>query len=176
MKYNHRPTVLYRCLPLPAEIVCFQENMIIEAKAISDQKTVRNNLSRIEEHNQRIQSDVKTYGWHCLSIGITPADHDFSYSIGFIENYNHPEVVVRGLSADLTYKILHQCAMMLRQGKRLDVGKRFVGFGNAGQDAYFTLLNAEQKTHFMGTAKYYYGQRDIDVLMLTWSDQTVYLA
>lgn len=44
--------------------------------------------------NQRVSDNIREHGWHCLHVFPTREGQDtFSYSIGFAESYEAPEVL-----------------------------------------------------------------------------------
>ena len=59
---------------------------------------------------KRIQTDIGKYGCHIIQV-MEDADHpQFSYTIGFYEKFNHPEVIIIGLKNELSKILLNNMA------------------------------------------------------------------
>ena len=46
---------------------------------------------------------IRTYGWQLLQITDT---NPWSYTIGLLENYDHPELMVTGLGLDVQNRVI----------------------------------------------------------------------
>lgn len=55
----------------------------------------------------KVDDDIVKYGAHVLSV--TREDsQNFSYTIGFEETLNHPEIIMSGLRTELMYHLLNE--------------------------------------------------------------------
>ena len=64
-----------------------------------------------------ILADVKRYGWSCVAVHDTSPP--FAYTIGLVETYDHPELILFGRPDD-DYPILADLVTAVSEGTRID--------------------------------------------------------
>ena len=69
-----------------------------------------------EEKFRQIISD---YGWHVMQVRNREEETGptFSYSTGLWENFNHPEIIIFGLSGELEHSIINNIGEGVKSGK-----------------------------------------------------------
>ena len=77
-----------------------------------------------DESRRRCAEAIDTYGW-----AITTVEHDrpWAYTIGLLERFNHPELVIAGVGLDLAADILNGLGEEIRQGQRFEAGTHLLG-------------------------------------------------
>lgn len=61
---------------------------------------------------KKVSNDIKTHGWHVLSVFCKDLPN-FSYTIGFTETLNHPEIVISGLDSKLAHLLLNDIGNLI---------------------------------------------------------------
>ena len=49
---------------------------------------------------EKINSDIKKFGWHVIHVLGNFEGQEYSYTIGLTETFGHPEIVISGLKSD----------------------------------------------------------------------------
>src|ERR1035437_8186372 len=67
---------------------------------------------------------IAKYGHYCVGVG---ADEDedsptFTYTLGLIETYTHPELVIVGLPPTLAHQIIADVVVLIKQGRSIGDG------------------------------------------------------
>ena len=121
--------------------------------------------------SSNIDHDIEKYGWHAVHVfeedGVQAP---FSYSVGFEESYNHPEVAIFGLENQLAHSILNDIAKDVASSRVLGVQapeKEILGGDVAVQ---FAVAKPESHSTHFAQAKYHYG-RSFRVLVMLWPDR-----
>ncbi len=88
---------------------------------------MREQLS-LNEHEQKIIANVNSHGCH-INFVVDPDGElpSFGYSVGFPSTVSQPEVIVFGLSSDLTFWMINETLRQCRGGLQLLEGARIEG-------------------------------------------------
>lgn len=70
-----------------------------------------------DEVEEQILDDITKYGWHTVCIEKDEHGPGFAYTIGFMEIFNHPEIIIFGLGKKLMHRILCVIAENIQEGK-----------------------------------------------------------
>ena len=124
----------------------------------------------MDEERARIEKDIQSWGCHVIRVPEDDEGPGFAFSIGFHERFDHPEVIVTGLPLDLMHDIVNGIAEVLLEGKRYEVGQRYGEILDAYECA-FVEVDRSFYYDFLGTARWYYGNDDFDVLQCVWPDR-----
>lgn len=85
-------------------------------------------MSELNEFEQRIVANVEKHGCHVMSVfdpnGELP---EFTYSIGFPETVDQPEVIIFGLSSEIRHSMVNETLRLCREGLVLEDGKHVSG-------------------------------------------------
>lgn len=66
---------------------------------------------------ERIQNNIKEFGCHIIQVMADEERPEFSYTIGFYERFNHPEIIIIGLRNDLSKVLLNNMAYEIERGR-----------------------------------------------------------
>ncbi len=115
------------------------------------------------EIDQEVQENIDKFG---LNVRHVLAENDsppFSYSIGLVKSYNHPEIIIVGLK--------HQLAQILINNMAADIkkGKVFVPFkyeANILDDFNCYIIEVEKSNYdgYVGGAQRYYNGDEFALL------------
>jgi len=65
----------------------------------------------------KIVSDVATVGWHMISVPADEHGPGFTYTIGLIKSYSHPEVIIFGLANEVMQRVVAVVATLVKGGR-----------------------------------------------------------
>lgn len=119
--------------------------------------------------NLKARADIEKYGWHCLNVGSEPGDErpGFSYTVGLVESFGHPEIAVFGL-AEKAHGVLTECANLIRNGARFVPHEPNGDVLDGGYSVVFKPIREEHFPEYLGAAIRYYGDRSFDAFVLFW--------
>lgn len=123
---------------------------------------------------QRVIDDIDAYGWHVVCIGADEHGPSFDYTIGLMQTFRHPEIIVFGLDNSLMHQILTGMVTTIRRGG---------SFANPGQ--YADVLEGfscvvrrvaqERHREFLGYAMWYCRHvgkiGSLEAVQLFWPDK-----
>ncbi|WP_445370113.1 DUF4262 domain-containing protein (plasmid) [Methylomonas sp. HW2-6] len=64
----------------------------------------------------KLLEDVEKFGWHCLNILAEGELPPYSFTVGLFHSYQHPELIIFGLPANVAHQILHIAAEAIKDG------------------------------------------------------------
>jgi hypothetical protein len=78
-----------------------------------------------EDHYQRVDEHIATIGWSLIGVESPPglAGQGWAYTIGLIESFGHPELIVTGRQVVDAGRILNSLGELVRGGSRLKPGE-----------------------------------------------------
>jgi len=126
------------------------------------------------KREQRLVKDVANIGWHSLHVTGDGAIPDFVYSVGLMETYGHPEIIVFGLPMET----MHDLVSNFVAG--IDGGRAFVKAGSYdGIVDGFSLatrpMNTQHHCDFVGYALWHRAfvgkSGDLRVVQCFWPDK-----
>ena len=127
---------------------------------------------QLAAQNQRISDNIQKYGWHCLHVFPTEEDQDkFSYSIGFGESYNAPEILILGQEREKAHALLNVCAQLLKDGHLIVPDVDDSGVLNGGYNVVFRPVRPECVGGYLGTAVRYYQDRPFTAMVMFLPDR-----
>jgi hypothetical protein len=74
----------------------------------------------VTSFDHRVLEDVRDYGYHVAAVATDGSAPAWAYSVGFGATFNHPELVVFGLSVDVMHRMLRNAANEIREGQVLE--------------------------------------------------------
>src|SRR5437867_1361250 len=77
---------------------------------------------------QRVISDVQAFGWHVILVSHDEAGPAFAFTIGLYRNYQHPEIIMFGLSHKVMHSVLNLIGEAVKSGQRFAAGDRSDAF------------------------------------------------
>jgi hypothetical protein len=118
-----------------------------------------------------IAAHIQEFGWHCLHVeSNVPEQTAFSYSIGFSESFDQPEVLVFGLAQEKAHALLAECAHVFREGGSIEVDTPDDRILSGGYEVVFRPLRSNHYAEYVGSARRYYGARPFSAVVLFLPD------
>ena len=76
-----------------------------------------NNWEFIETEDEHIAKSIRKHGWHAISVDASEYTPRFIYTIGLMETYDHPEVIVFGFDPQFAHTLLCNLVDDVKNGK-----------------------------------------------------------
>jgi hypothetical protein len=125
-------------------------------------------VERAEE--ERCVADVKQYGLHVLKVEAEIDSPAFAYTVGFHHTFEHPEVIIFGLSLDTMHVLLNDLAKRIREGQRFapnDVSGEFL----ENYDVIFRAVPARHYRPYLGWANWFNDGLEYQALQMIYPDR-----
>jgi hypothetical protein len=103
---------------------------------------------------EEIAEVVREFGWYAASIN----DHEppFLYTIGLMQTFNHPELIMFGLEADNMHALFSQLAHDIRAGRSYaETGVFTIDIGGEEYQVGFRRVHPTQHELYLGFAMGY---------------------
>lgn len=128
-----------------------------------------------EKHNcaidwNKTKANIKEYGLSVFMIEATDYLPSFGYSVGLKETYNHPEIIVFGLSTQLSHEIINDVAWIIKEEGKIDIDREYTNIFQNSR-AKFLKVDSRSIDDYFGIAIKYYNTSDFDALQLVWTDR-----
>jgi hypothetical protein len=119
----------------------------------------------------RLLDDVAEHGFHALHIFAEGDEPAFSYSIGFWETLNAPEVIIFGLRRELMHSMLWEMFRQVRAGKVLADGDKWSDLIE-GFDCVSRPVHPDWISEYFGYGlwhhRYREGRGDLKAFQIFW--------
>ncbi len=121
---------------------------------------------------QKICADVVTYHCHIITIPEDSRGPTYSFSIGLFWNFQHPEIIIFGLSQKTAGVVINEIRAKVESGGNFQAGETTGEFFTEGK-AVFISVDAKAYRDFLGSAQWFYRCLDdkFPVLQLVWADK-----
>jgi Domain of unknown function (DUF4262) len=127
---------------------------------------------RIEAADKEVRENITAYGCHIYWIGDPKGkEPPFAYSIGIEESCGAPEVIVFGLSANLTQFVINEYNRRAQKHKPFPQGKRHRGFLKGFSVYIEPVATALTKQYMLGCRRLY-GNWKFKVAQIIWPSTT----
>jgi Domain of unknown function (DUF4262) len=122
----------------------------------------------VSNRDPRVVSDIAEYGWHGVHVADSIDPHVWSYSIGLLETWKHPELILFGLPFETAHQVIWDAIYDIERGVRFGPLDRWEVFKN-GYEATFLPVDPRW-LEFMGQALRHYDD-DVGALQCAWPDR-----
>ena len=118
----------------------------------------------------KVASDVHRFGWHCMSVAprVGESGSHWTYTVGLLETFNHPEIAIFGLDSKMAHGILSDCVEAIRAGTRYPTDVAVAGVVKGDFLVEFRSVKAECLREKFGAAARYYDARPVEVVVMFW--------
>ena len=123
--------------------------------------------------DEKLLADVREYGWHVLKIFEKDETPGWAFSIGLHKNFNHPEIVVFGLSDRLMPSVINSIGEGVRSGKSFAVDGLYPDLIDT-YSCTFKPVNRVWYYDFLGYANWFYKGQNYPALQCIWPDKNHY--
>ena len=124
------------------------------------------------DFDERLISNVKTYGCHVMNIFADESGPGWAFSIGLYVNFGHPEVIIFGLKERTAHLIINDICGRVARGERFEAGDRS-NLLLEGLDVSFVDFALPHYRDHLGYGNWFYSSLPdlYPVLQLVWPDR-----
>jgi len=130
-------------------------------------------------HADKIEWMIETAGWALEPVSpdysSEPPRPGYSYSIGFPQAFNFPEVVIFGLTPVAIRGLLDLIVDQLRGGVEIPIGTPLVGLLDNDLRCIFAEVDLAVHGNLFQTAERWHQGRDFRMVQLAWPDRSGWL-
>jgi len=126
---------------------------------------------RSPEADRLIIRDVNTVGWHIALVPPAGGHHGWAFSVGFVQTFDHPEVVIFGLPDDVLRALLDTIGQHLRAGRAFRDGHEDASLAPPFRFVFRAVDSAWQPA-VLPVASWFYRDRSFTSVQLFWPDRS----
>jgi len=117
----------------------------------------------------RISKDIETHGCFVMCVFGSESVPVFAYSIGLLDTFNMPEVIIFGLNPENMAGLINVIVHNLREGQTYEAGQ---SYKNIAQNlpAYFGRVEDRHISDYFGQAQLHHKREVFPALQMVWSD------
>jgi len=121
---------------------------------------------------ESIKENIQKHGWQCQYVFDANGEkEDFSYSIGFEESFDHPEIMIFGLKRETMHSILSDIASEIKEGRKFKEGVRTSNVLSGEFEVIFKPVQEEFFPEFAGIASRFYS-KPFRLMVMFWPDKS----
>jgi len=118
---------------------------------------------------KKVVDDVKAFGWHVIKVLEDSEGPGFTYTIGLQHSFQHPELIVVGLPADLSHLTLNIAGQAIQCGDRFSVGQQSPLFFE-DRVCTFRMVPEAQFRNYLGWNLWFYDGQVFTAMQVVWPD------
>lgn len=125
-----------------------------------------------DRHDEKLLSDVRTFGWHVLRIFEDEDGPGFCFSVGLYYTFRHPEILVMGLPPDVGHELINLAGDYIAKGRVFQSRERTADLAQ-GFSCSFVPIAIEHYEQYLGYAIWFYRnlKAPFPALQLVWPDK-----
>lgn len=123
----------------------------------------------LSEHEQRFCENIEKYGFAITNVFEDASGPSFSYSTGFWQKFELPEVIIFGHSSDIAGQMLWNLFDELVTGRELKGGSESTEILD-NHVCKFRVLLEEQRLLHLTWSDWYYCRKPFPSLQMFWPD------
>lgn len=122
--------------------------------------------------NESIKENIQKHGWQCQYVFDANGEKaGFSYSIGFEESFDHPEIMIFGLKRETMHSILSNIASDIKEGRKFEEGIRTGDVLSGEFEVIFKSVIEEFLPEYAGIATRFYN-KPFRMMVMFWPDKS----
>ncbi len=122
-----------------------------------------------DEYDIAILADIERVGWSVIQVNPDNGDDTeplFSFSVGLLQTFDHPEIIMIGLSHESAGAIINEIGFVVENGERIKTGRVYEEF--AGVPVAFVIVDKAHFKNYVGYAVWLYDGSDFPLLQCVW--------
>lgn len=123
-----------------------------------------------EPSERKVIDNIAQYGWHCVHIMAEGDDGPYSFTIGLFHTYQHPELLIFGLPADVAHPILHIAVRAIQRGEPLNLSAPTDELLE-GYPCCFVEVPATEYHDYVGFCRWYYEGNGFPLYQIVWPNR-----
>lgn len=121
-------------------------------------------------YEQQLLHNLKTWGWSFTHVLGSEDEPCFSYSIGLLFSYAHPEIIVLGLSKESSHGLVSRVAQRAAQGDPIDLVRPSKDLVH-GYTFLFNEVGSIHREKYAKSDCWLYGGNDFPLYQLIWPSE-----
>jgi len=122
-----------------------------------------------DDIERRVIADIKKHGWHIVGVHGDDQGPSFSYSVGLLHTFQHPELFVMGLPHNVAGAFINDIGNLIKGGRSFTAKSKVDGIAT-GLTLKFVRFGTRYFKDYMGCANSFYQSTEYPVLQLVWPD------
>lgn len=122
-----------------------------------------------EAIDARVRADIARTGWHVVLVPPEPDSPGWAHTIGLLERFDHPELIVFGMDFQALGPLLNHLGERIRAGGRFEPDTVEQGILRDLPLAFRTVA-PKWVAPFLGNAAWHYRRDDVPALQCFWPD------
>ena len=120
---------------------------------------------------ESIKENIQKHGWQYQYVFDANGEkEDFSYSIGFEESFDHPEIMIFGLKRETMHAVLSDIASAIKEGRKFEEGVRTGDVLSGELEVMFKPVNEGFLPEYAGIARCFYN-KPFRMMVMFWPDK-----
>ena len=116
---------------------------------------------------QKVIDDIAKFGWHCVNIMAEGNEVEYAFTIGLFHTYQHPELVIFGLSSEIAHQILSIAVQAIRDNAPLDLSAP-TEILLEGYTCCFVEVPASHYYDYVGFCRWFYEGNNFPLYQIVW--------
>ena len=124
-----------------------------------------------DDHDRKLLSDVAAYGWHVPYILADENGPAYSFSVGLYLKFEHPEILVMGLSQPAAVQLINLAGRYISSGRVFRPQERTHDLAE-GFACSFVPIIVDHYRHYLGYCIWFYRtlKQPFPAIQLVWPD------
>jgi hypothetical protein len=122
---------------------------------------------KLDDSNRKIVTDVEQHGVHVIHV-MGSDSQGWSYSVGLVDSYGHPEVIIVGMDHETAQAAINELAKRVKGGARFTDGERVTGV--ISDDLVMRTVDERWKDHLVGRAQWFMADKAVPLLQAVYPD------
>lgn len=118
---------------------------------------------------EKIAAEVEKHDWLVFKI-IDDELPPFAYTVGLYASFNHPEIIISGITVDTAHVILNDLGTGIRTGIIREADVRYDDILE-GHNCVFKYVADSKYNEFLGQVMVYYHDQHVPVLQCVYTDK-----
>lgn len=114
--------------------------------------------------------NLKEIGWQIVLIPEDEEGPGFAFTLGLYHSFQHPEVLIMGLSMETMHQLLNNIGSEVKNGQRYIDGNESPDIIE-GYNCTFRQIHRQNYHEFLGSAIGFYQNEEFSALQCVWPDK-----
>lgn len=120
-----------------------------------------------DDGERKVIADIEKFGWHCAHILEENGEPPWTFTIGLYETWQHPELIITGLSKDVAHRMLDIIAVRLEEKSPIDLTTATDALLE-GYSCCFVEVPKQNYFVNVGFARWYYRGNNFPLYQIVW--------
>ena len=122
---------------------------------------------------RKVIADIETFRWHCVRILEEGGGPPWTFTIGLYETWQHPELIITGLSKATAHQVLDNMAVPIKAHRPIDLSTTTEEL-LTGYACCFVEVPKQKYFINVGFARWYYRGNDFPLYQIVWPSKEGY--